>query len=250
MILKKDIQERKKMLIAVPSKNRAGLTTTEKILKSAVFFVPENEAHNYEKFLSNEVVKVPNNVRGITPTRNWILRNNKEKRVVFIDDDVKRCGWVKMKERNAEYIEIKTETFWINEWMKLFDVCEQMNYKMWGLKTEGAPRSVYPNKPFNFKRYITASCMGIINDGEYLFDERFVVKEDYEIGLRHMRDKGGVLGVNYIYWENEHWDKEGGCKDYRTIDVEIAAIKLLNELYPGMIRKAKRKANKFTIQLT
>ena len=32
--------------------------------------------------------------------------------------------------------------------------------------------------------------MGIVNDGEYLFDENFPVKEDYEICLRHIKDKG------------------------------------------------------------
>jgi len=91
--------------------------------------------------------------------------------------------------------------------------------------------------------------MGIINDGEYYFDERFVVKEDYEICLRHIKEKGGILGVRYLHWENDYWDTDGGCKDYRTVGIEKNAIKLLNKLYPGMIRSAKRKANTFTIQL-
>ena len=53
----------------------------------------------------------------------------------------------------------------------------------------------------------------------------------------------------YLHWENEHWVTEGGCKDYRTIDMERKAIKDLNRIYPNMIRSAKRKANQFTIQL-
>jgi hypothetical protein len=149
----------------------------------------------------------------------------------------------------SEKVEIRDESFWLNEFEKYFDICEQMGYKIWGVKTEAAPRSVYPYKPILFKTYITASCMGIINDGEYMFDERFVVKEDYEICLRHIMDKGGLLGIRYLHWENSHWEEDGGCKDYRTIEIERNAINLLNELYPGMIRSAKRKANKFTIQL-
>jgi len=91
--------------------------------------------------------------------------------------------------------------------------------------------------------------MGLINDGEFLFDENFKVKEDYEICLRHIVKYGGILGIRYLHWENEHWVTEGGCKDYRTIEIERKAIKDLIKLYPKMIRSAKRKANEFTIQL-
>lgn len=236
------------MLIAVPSKNRAGDTTTNEILpKMCTFYVPESEVHMYD-YVKN-VVGVPNNIQGITPTRNWILKNTDEKRVVFLDDDAKNVGYTKMKRWRSKKVEIRNEDFWVNEFEKAFDLCEQLDFKIWGVKTEAAPRSVYPYKPILFKTYVTASCMGLINDGEFMFDERFTVKEDYEICLRHLKEKGGILGLRYLHWENDHWETDGGCKDYRTIEVERDAIKRLNEMYPGMIRTAKRKANVFTIQL-
>lgn len=235
------------MLIAIPSKGRAGRTTSDKILPNAVFYVPESEIHQYN-YIKN-VVGVPKEVKGITTTRNWIMKNTNEKYIVMIDDDAKNVGYTKMFESKCKQISIKKESFWIEEFYKLFDITEQMNYKIWGVKTENAPRSVLPYKPFLFKGYITASCMGIINDGEYFFDEDFKVKEDYEICLRHIVDKGGILAARYLYWENAHWDDEGGCKDYRTIAIEKDAIKRLHKLYPSMIRSAKRKANTFTIQL-
>jgi len=91
--------------------------------------------------------------------------------------------------------------------------------------------------------------MGMVNDGEFYFDPNFKVKEDYEICLRHIKKYGGILGIRYIHWENEHWTTDGGCKDYRTVEMERDAIKKLNQMYPGMIRSAQRKANKFTIKL-
>jgi glycosyltransferase involved in cell wall biosynthesis len=235
------------MIIAVPSKGRAGKTTTNKILPSAVFFVPNSEVHQYS-YIKN-VIGVPKEVKGITATRNWILKNSDDKWVVFLDDDVKSCGYTKLKEVRSEKVEIKKESFWIDEFVKLFDLTEQIDYKIWGVKTEGSPRSVYPYKPINTKSYITASCMGIVNDGEYYFDEDFIVKEDYEICLRHIVDKGGILACRYIHWENDHWGTDGGCKDYRTVEIEKDAIKRLADKYPGMVRSAKRKANEFTIQL-
>jgi hypothetical protein len=236
------------MLIAVPSKSRAGLTTTNKILPSATFYVPKSEIHQYQSLITN-VVAVPNDVQGITPTRNWILKNTKEKYVVFIDDDVKTCGYVKLHERKSQKIDIKEENFWLEQFLLFFKLCEQMQYKIWGVRTESAPRGTHPYKPFLFHSYVTASCMGMINDGEYYFNEKFIVKEDYEICLRHIVEKGGILAVRYLHWENEHWTTDGGCKSYRTVNIERQAIKDLIELYPNYVKSVKRTANEFTIQL-
>lgn len=236
------------MLIAIPSKNRAGRTTTDKIVPNAgTFFVPESEAHQY-KYVRH-VVAVPKDVQGITATRNWILRNANDEWVVFLDDDAMATGYTKLLSRNGKQIQIKDESFWVNEFVKAFDVTTQMGYKMWGVKTEAALRSVYPYKPIILRTYLTASCMGMVNDGEFYFDESYRVKEDYEICLRHMQKYGGICGIRYMHWQNEHWTTEGGCKDYRTIEMERDAIKRLIRQYPGMIRKAKRKANTFTIEL-
>jgi glycosyltransferase involved in cell wall biosynthesis len=237
------------MLIAVPSKGRAGLTTTNKILPNmSTFFIPESEYHQYNGIVKN-IVCVPKDVRGITDTRNWILENTDEKWVVFLDDDAKNVGYNKLEDRKTKKIEIRDEGFWMEEFLKYFDLTEQLGYKIWGTRTESSPRGTYPYKPFLTRSYVTASCMGIVNDGEYLFDPEFKVKEDYEICLRHIRDKGGILAVRYLHWENEHWTTNGGCKDYRTIDMERDAIKRLIKLYPSMISSAKRKANEFTIKL-
>ena len=175
-----------------------------------------------------------------------ILKNTDKKWVVFIDDDAKMSD-IFLKERRVLNWYSKWKV-WNDEFVKLFDLTEQLNYKIWELN-EAALRSVYPYKPFLFKSYVTASCI-IINDGEYYFDERYKVKEDYEICLRHIRDKGGILAARYLHWENDHWEQDGGCKDYRTVEIEKNCIKMLIKDFPGMVKNVSRKANKFTIQLT
>lgn len=237
------------MLIAIPSKGRAGKTKTNRIVPNiGTLFVPESEYHQYKRLAKN-ITAVPKEIQGITATRNWILKNTDERYVVFLDDDAKSTGYVKIKEHNVENIEIKDEGFWAEEFLKAFDLTEQIEYKIWGMKTEASTRSTYPYKPIVLKTYVTASCMGIINDGEFMFNEDFKVKEDYEICLRHIVKYGGILGIRYLHWENEHWKTEGGCKDYRTVEMERNAIKQLIKMYPGMILSAKRKANEFTIKL-
>ena len=140
------------MLIAIPSKNRAGRTTTNKILPNlGTFFVPESEVHQYKNI--KNIVGVPNNVHGITQTRNWILKNTNERDVVFIDDDAKNVGYTKLLEYSSQKIDIKDEGFWVEQFLLAFDLCEQMGYKMWGVKTENATRSVYPYKPILTRTY-------------------------------------------------------------------------------------------------
>jgi len=237
------------MLVAVPSKGRAGVAKAQKILKkSAVFYVPASEAAQYRRVVKN-VVEVPNSVRGITQTRNWILKNTKETRVVMVDDDPYDVGWTRLYPRKAKRMKLHNEDIWLDQFARWFDICEQVGFKIWGVKTETAARSTVPFKPILFKGYVTASCMGIINDGEYYFDEDFQVKEDYELCLRHIVDKGGILCVRYVFWKNDHWEQDGGCKDYRTISLERDAIKRLAKMYPNLIKSAKRKANMFTIKL-
>lgn len=166
----------------------------------------------------------------------------------MIDDDLKNQGFIKVNDDNMKKIKLTPED-WKEEFLKMFSICEDINYKIWGVRTEGSPRGTYPYTPFLFHSYVTASCMGMINDKSYMFNENYEVKEDYEICLRHIKDKGGVLCNRFLLWENDHWHSEGGCKDYRTRDIELKCIKQLIKEYPGFIRKVKRKDTEYQIQL-
>ena len=74
------------MIVACPSMSRAGKTTTQDIMPDVVFFVPVSQVGQYKEHWE-EVVGVPDTVKGITPTRNWILDNTDDPHVVQCDDD-------------------------------------------------------------------------------------------------------------------------------------------------------------------
>lgn len=237
------------MQFAVPSKGRAGSCRTQDVLATCVFYVPENEADAYRRcYKKNKIVSVPAEIKGITATRNWILDNTTDKRIVMVDDDVRNQGFVKLYASKVKHRKMN-ESGWIALCERLFDITEDMGWKVWGVSTQSAARSVYPFKPILTRSYITASFMGIVNDGTYIFDESFPVKEDYEIGLRHVRDYGGVLCFRGAYWENSHWGDEGGCKDYRTGTMETKCIKQLIKMYPGQIRRVTRGGSGYSIDL-
>jgi hypothetical protein len=73
------------MLIAIPSKERPTGVKSKRILPAASVFVPESEARDYTRAGVTNVVGVPDRVRGISATRNWILDNARDKWVVMVD---------------------------------------------------------------------------------------------------------------------------------------------------------------------
>jgi hypothetical protein len=72
------------------------MVRTQTVLSSCWVYVPELEAEAYRTAGARNVIPVPDEIHGITRTRNWILRHAKDRHVVMIDDDVRSCGWLKL----------------------------------------------------------------------------------------------------------------------------------------------------------
>jgi hypothetical protein len=236
------------MIIAIPSKGRADAVKSQAILTSARVFVPKLEAPAYQRMGVKNVVAVPDDVVGITRTRNWILKNTKDRRVVMIDDDVRAHGFTHLYERHAVHEPLDEKT-WLSEFAKLFDVTEQLGFRIWGVRTDSATRAAYPYFPFRFRSYVTASCMGIINDGRTYFDETYFAKEDYELCARCITEDGGVLSAQYLFWQNEHWTTKGGCNVLGRSDAERDSVKRLCRTYPGLVRAVEREGANFAVSI-
>ena len=66
--------ERKRIRVVCPSKGRSGNVKTLKLIPDLVLVVPYDEAEDYRaNHPDTEVVATPEYVKGITPTRQWIL---------------------------------------------------------------------------------------------------------------------------------------------------------------------------------
>ena len=233
--------------IAIPSKGRAGLITSHEIFRSAVIYVPENEVKQYSIY-SNKIIGIPIQVKGITATRNWILKNN-DCDIFFLDDDFEYGGYVERTDEKYKVKRLKNQFIYIREIEKLFEVCEQSNSKIFGFFTVGNNLTNYAYNPFLFNGVCLGSCMGIINDGSYYFDETFEVKEDYELTLRHFTERGITVRSNILFMQHEHTQLRGGCRNSNRIVKEKEAIKKLISMYPGMIKEAKHRGTSFAIQL-
>ena len=233
--------------IAIPSKGRAGIITSQEVFRSAVIYVPQCELRQYSIY-KNKVIGVPNEVKGITSTRNWILKNS-DSNIFFLDDDFEYGGYIERTNEKYKVKRIKDESIYIREIEKLFEVCSQSESKIFGLFTVGNNLTNYAYNPFLLNGVCLGSCMGIINDGSYYFNEEFDVKEDYELTLRHFTERGITVRSNILFMQHEHPQLRGGCRDSNRIQKEKEAIKKLIKMYPNMIKEAKHRGTSFAIQL-
>jgi hypothetical protein len=232
--------------ICIPSKGRGGLITTNKIFKSSYIYVPISEVTQYSMY--ENVVGVPADIKGITATRNWILKNN-DCNIFFIDDDFKYGGYIARTQNKYKLVKITDESYYIAEINKLFELCYQMDSKICGMFMVGNNLTNYSWNPFLFNGVCLGSCMGIVNDGTYYFDERYEVKEDYELSLRHIKERGLTIRTNILFMQHEHTQMKGGCRDSKRIDKEKKALEQLIKEYPNCIKSAKHRGTSFAIQL-
>jgi len=228
------------MKICVPSSNRARTASIQKIFTSCVLFVPENQLEEYGKHISNEIIPVPLSFVGITQTRNFILNYFSGQRIIMVDDDPYMTGFF-MNGIRHDFKKGNFEKILIKEFQRCFDLCEGLGFKIWGCEASTTIHAYHPLHLISFKSVINGSFIGIINDGEFLFDEKYKVKEDYEIVLRHYKQKGGILKVRHFHWKSRHWNNSGGCVDYRTDEMEEEAIQMLKNQYGAMIKTGKKK---------
>ena len=83
--------------LVIMSRGRAKTMTSHRLFPTATILVPESERPLYAAIavdgvpISTHLETIPDDVRGISAVRNWIVRHFTEEAVVMIDDDIKAC---------------------------------------------------------------------------------------------------------------------------------------------------------------
>lgn len=226
------------MRIIIPSKGRAGKMTTQDVFKVDAVYCPMNEIEEYNKaYPKLSLVGVPDNIKGITPTRNFILDNETDSHLIMVDDDV-------------EYFFVfeNLETLKIDDWGRIkllfenmFVMAEEIGTNLWGLQLATDPKFYRHYSPFSLSSIVVANLFGMIK-GVQRFDERLVVKEDYDYSIMSMYRHRKILKFQKYGVKVQHLTNQGGCVSYRTREVEEQAYQTLLKKWGSKI--IKRQDNK------
>lgn len=162
--------------------------------------------------------------------------------IVMLDDDIKYISKLVRydpKTRKGELERLSTAESLIKLFSDGFKVARSHRTILWGIYPVHNAYFMKPNiSPANI---LIGTVMGVINSDIY-FDEKMVVKDDYEYSCRIIQKYGAAPRLNMYAAEADHYSK-GGCERFWKSDRinTLCAVDLLFK-YPDLLKPhPKRK---------
>jgi len=168
--------------VVVLSRDRAELlaTRTDKLLHGYHLFY-SGEGYEDREYHEHARTKVPRGLQGLSVARNFVLDTLPQKVVLFVDDDLQSIYWVagaKSAKLDVEQVKLA--------FLNLIVHALDQGAGAFGL-SELDLRKSSPFTPF-MQRAVFGSVFGVVGR-EHRFDERNLLKCDYDFCLQVMRDE-------------------------------------------------------------
>ena len=204
--------------IFAPSYKRSEKSITQITYPFVKLVVRESEADEYIKN-GNDIIVCPDSAQGnISRVRNWILDNlfdDETDCIIIVDDDCKAISrW--QDQENTKF----SENELIDFCEKTSVVCDELNFKLWGLNTVTDKGAYREYTPFSFIQFIGCPFHAHIKGTELRYDENLPLKEDYDFTLQNIKKFGGCLRVNFANYDVKQSEQEGGCANMRSLKKE------------------------------
>lgn len=232
-------------VILCPSRGRANNVITKALVKDIVLVVNENEHEEYQD-LNPELIVLspPSGVKGITPTRSWMLSNFRN--IFMVDDDV--CNVKRNYVESGEEEKI-TDPELVNEIINYgFYVSRKIGAKMFGFRSTRNPLEYNSFKPFLFTGYYNHSHVGYLEGHGLKFDNTFGEAEDYYMSLMQAyKNRFGFFDGRFTFVTKDNFLSHGGCCEYRTIEMMKENTLRLRELFGEAVMIKRATATKKNI---
>lgn len=239
-----------KILYAVPSHKRPDRVLTLKMFPDCIVFVPESQLEDYKKYIPEEkLVSHPDTIIGLTPKLNWILdyaRENGYDVMHKFDDDFIMGKWAFGTSEKLTTEEIRELT------ENLIQMAIDMGTPLYTCLETIDIRKTKANQPFEFFSPIRTGYYGLVLKGfePIHYDERFVLKQDFDIALQVMHKYGRmIVDKRFGFVMDKVGGNKGGCAMYRTSDKEMESIKMLKKKWGSHLfnTSQSKRFGKFTI---
>lgn len=214
--------------ICAPSYKRPKVKTLKRYPRTRVY-VANSELGAYLDANpdGSDIVGVPDEVQGnVCRIRNYILDtefNAGADGVLIIDDDMEsicRYDPVPAEFGDYGYGVTKLDMGQLEAFAESgSELCEEWGYKLWGVNCVLDPRAYRHSCPFSTVSYI-GSPFSVHLRNPLRYEERFSLKEDYDLTLQHMNAYRGALRFNMYHYRCQQSEQAGGCANYRNMAEE------------------------------
>lgn len=213
--------------VAVPTYKRAGMVSTDWVVRGCKIVCPESQAEEYrereECRNGAEVYPCPDEVDGnVARKRNWIL-DEFPGRVLLLDDDLRYLG----RFYQGEVTTLDLDA--VDEFLENgFRMAEELGTVMWGVNQQADPKFYREYTPFCFLSPILGPFQGFC-DTPLRYDEDLWLKEDYDMWLQTVHRYHRTLRFNQYHYMANHLDQPGGCVSHRTMAEERRQVERLQK---------------------
>ena len=239
-------------LICIPSydrwttigKNTLSMLEKNNISKDKIeIYVVEEQYENYKNMYPD--YKIVIGVKGLVNQRNFILLQNQNKDIIFIDDDVRHLY---KKEGNGQEICTDLEKV-INIGFK---TCREEETKIWGLYPACSGFFMKHNITTELK-FLVGCLFGVINNENSIMDWQYDNGEDSARTIHYYDIYKKVVRINDRCPKTDYKKNKGGYQSiYTTEEREkdlLEKFNLLKQKYPQYCKVYIKKDGKVNIKL-
>lgn len=222
------------------SRSRAGAITSHKLFPSATLVVPESQVPEYAAAgvvdaLGGRVVAIPDDVRGISRVRNWILRRFDETAIVMADDDIKSC---------ISLVALRRKCLLQDEILAMIEntayCAAGAGAGIFGWHQRPDPRLLARNNPIAFTHWV-GGVIGVVGR-EARWDELLTCKCDIDACLTEFLERRIVWQDSRFCFEQERDTNMGGNSLFRSEERIKAEGRYLKSKWKAHIRFEQYKS--------
>ena len=224
-----------KISVNIQSYKRDNDVDTLKLFPDANVWVHTFEIGEYKKCNKGANIRLlPDKTRGNLPrVKNFILETErKNDAVVFLDDDMSAINcW---EEKSIKVFKGKGLYAFLE---KYTNMCMEWGFALWGINVNSDKQVYREYSPFSTLSYVSSSFACFLKKNELRYDERFPLKEDYDMTVQQFNRYRGLLRINKFFYVKKSAENTGGCALYRNIEKEREQIRLLQKKWGSRIVK-------------
>lgn len=241
----------------IPSKERSSTCILCHNLKKTnrefyIFIYSEDYAEYKKYFTDNQLIIVPNNIKGITAKRQYMLNLAKKRQIGWFwmaDDDIHKFYYRPNKNYNGKLINLSLENFL--EKCELFTEILYNNHInnvfQIGFK-KGAfgllKSSITINTDIGEIHLLNTNCIKDIN-----YDQKLIALEDTDFSIQNILNGAINIKLNdLIFYAPKSGSGVGGLENVYLNSGKNKGIKQFQEKYGKLISVDKKKKNKYRIR--
>lgn len=216
-----------KIRVCAPSYKRPGGVETYRYLPYLRIYVAmeEWEAYN-DNYPQANLLRCPPGVQGnVARVRNYILNKELESGadvVIITDDDIQGIYYWETNQKNfvdSERLLIVIERMTI--------MARDIGAYLWGFNLNQDKQVYREGSPFATVSPVLGPFTAHLKGTKVRYDERFLLKEDYDLFLQHMNRYRVVLRSQKYFYICKQSEQMGGCATQRNMQREKEQFELL-----------------------